>query len=83
MAQERGAVPGLREGVMDFPQDMTPRQRTAKLVEWLKDGARLPVQEAAQRLGVRRRSVYRIVYGIGTVCPGVRIEDGEVFYEEL
>jgi predicted DNA-binding transcriptional regulator YafY len=68
---------------MDFPEDMTPVQRAARLLELLEGNRVLPVRDVAARLGVQRRTVYRIVNNIGHVCPDVRVEDGKVFREDL
>lgn len=69
--------------MIEFPEDMTPTQRVAKLIEWLHEGVEIPISEAASRLGIRRQSVYRLVDRVSVTSPNVAIEDGHLLYRDF
>jgi hypothetical protein len=70
--------------MIEFPQDMTVTQRTARLMEWLiVEKAEMPIMEIAERLGIGRVGVYRLVDRVSAISPNVVIEDGKVSYRDF
>lgn len=70
--------------MIEFPQDMTVTQRTARLMEWLiAERAEMPIREVAARLGLGRTGVYSLLERVSAISPNVMIEDGVVFYRNF
>ena len=54
----------------DFPRsDMVVTERAALVGWWLADGARMNVPEIAQRVGLKKKSVYHMMYKIARQLP--------------
>jgi predicted DNA-binding transcriptional regulator YafY len=70
---------------MDHPEDMTPTERGAVILERLRDGRRMTTAAIAQELGVSRQwAHYMMEYRIARSIPRVARDEqtGEYFYSD-